>query len=46
MKKENIGRKQIIIRVSPELKFQIEKEAIKNNLTINDWMINIIKKHL
>lgn len=39
-------RKAITIRVSPELKFQIEKAANKDNRTINSWIINIIKQHL
>ena len=46
MKKENIDRKSIIIRVSPELKFQIEKSALKNNLTINGWIVDAIKKQI
>lgn len=39
-------RKLITVRVSPELKFQIEKAAVKDNRTINSWIINIIQKHL
>lgn len=39
-------RKAITIRVSPELKFQIEKAANKDNRTINSWIINIIKQHM
>ena len=39
-------RKAITIRVSPELKFQIDKLAIKDNRTINSWIVNIIKQHL
>ena len=39
-------RKPITIRVSPELKFQIEKAANKDNRTINSWVVNIIKQHL
>ena len=39
-------RKAITIRVSPELKFQIEKAANKDNRTINSWITNIIKQHL
>lgn len=39
-------RKPITVRVSPELKFQIEKAANKDNRTINSWIINIIKQHL
>ena len=34
------------IRVSPELKFQIDKVANKDNRTINSWIVNIIKQHL
>lgn len=36
-------RKPITVRVSPELKFQIEKAAAKDNRTINSWIINVIK---
>lgn len=39
-------RKAITIRVSPELKFQIDKAANKDNRTINSWIINLIKQHL
>lgn len=39
-------RKAITVRVSPELKFQIEKAANEDNRTINSWIINIIKQHL
>lgn len=39
-------RKAITIRVSPELKFQIEKAANKDNRTINSWITNIIKQHI
>ena len=39
-------RKAITIRVSPELKFQIDKAAVEDNRTINSWIINIIKQHL
>jgi predicted HicB family RNase H-like nuclease len=39
-------RKAITIRVSPELKFQIEKAANEDNRTINSWITNIIKQHL
>lgn len=39
-------RKAIAIRVSPELKFQIDKSATKDNRTINSWIVNIIKQHL
>ena len=39
-------RKAITIRVSPELKFQIDKAADKDNRTINSWIINLIKQNL
>ena len=39
-------RKVITIRVSPELKFQIDKAATEDNRTINSWIIHIIKQHL
>ena len=39
-------RKAITVRVSPELKFQIEKAANKDNRTINSWITNVIKQHL
>jgi predicted HicB family RNase H-like nuclease len=39
-------RKAITIRVSPELKFQIDKAAIEDNRTVNSWIINIIKQYL
>lgn len=39
-------RKAITIRVSPELKFQIDKAANRDNRTINSWIINIIKQHI
>lgn len=39
-------RKAITIRVSPELKFQIEKAANKDNRTINSWITNVIKQHI
>lgn len=39
-------RKSITIRVSPELKFEIDKAANKDNRTINSWIINLIKSHL
>jgi predicted HicB family RNase H-like nuclease len=38
--------KPITVRVSPELKFQIDKAAAEDNRTINSWIINIIKQHL
>ena len=39
-------RKAITVRVSSELKFQIDKAAVKDNRTINSWIINVIKQHL
>lgn len=40
-------RKVITLRVSPELKFQIEKATIEEGFnTINSWIIHIIKTHL
>lgn len=39
-------RKVITIRISPELKFQINKAAAEDNRTINSWITHIIKLHL
>ena len=39
-------RKVITIRVSTELKFQIDKAAAEDNRTINSWIVHIIKQHL
>lgn len=39
-------RKVITIRVSPELKFQIDKAAAEDNRTINSWIVHIIKQQL
>ena len=39
-------RKVITIRVSSDLKFQIDKAAAEDNRTINSWIVNIIKQHL
>lgn len=39
-------RKAITIRVSPELKFQIDKAAIEDNRTVNSWIVNVIKQYL
>lgn len=40
-------RKAITLRVSPELKFQIEKATTEEGFnTINSWLIHIIKRHL
>ena len=39
-------RKVITIRVSPELKFEIDRAAHADNRTINSWIINLIKQNL
>ena len=39
-------RKPITVRVSPELKFEIEKAANDDNRTINSWIINAIKWYI
>jgi predicted HicB family RNase H-like nuclease len=39
-------RKVITIRISPELKFQIDKAAAEDSRTINSWITHIIKQHL
>lgn len=39
-------RKPITVRVSPELKFQIDKAAASEDRTVNSWIIHIIKQHL
>ena len=39
-------RKPITVRVSPELKFQIDKAAVEDNRTVNSWIIHIIKQYL
>ena len=39
-------RKVITIRISPELKFQIDKAAAEDNRTINSWIVHIVKQHL
>lgn len=39
-------RKIITIRVSPELKFEIDKAANADNRTINSWVTHIIKQYL
>lgn len=39
-------RKPITVRVSPELKFQIDKAAAEDNRTVNSWIINLIKEYL
>lgn len=38
-------RKVVTIRMSPELKFQIDKAAAEDNRTINSWIVHIIKQH-
>lgn len=39
-------RKAITLRVSPELKFQIDKAVIEEgDCTINSWLIKLIKQH-
>lgn len=42
----NNERKVVTIRVSPELKFQIDKAAAEDNRTINSWIVHIIKQHI
>ena len=39
-------RKVVTIRMSPELKFQIDKAAAEDNRTINSLIIHILKQHL
>ena len=39
-------RKPITVRVSPELKFQIDKAAASQDRTINSWIVHLIKKEL
>jgi hypothetical protein len=39
-------RKAITVRVSPELKFQIDKAAAEDSRTVNSWIIHLIKQHL
>lgn len=40
-------RKAITLRVTPELKFQIEKSASEEGFnTINSWIVHVIKGHL
>ena len=40
-------RKSITLRVSPELKFQIEKATAEEGFnTTNSWIIHVIKLHL
>jgi predicted HicB family RNase H-like nuclease len=40
-------RKAITLRVSPELKFQIEKAVLEDgDCTINSWLIKVIREYL
>ena len=40
-------RKAITLRVSPQLKFQIEKAVAEDgDSTINSWLIKIVKEYL
>ena len=39
-------RKVVTIRISPELKFQIDKAASEDSRTINSWIVHVIKQHL
>ena len=40
-------RKALTLRVSPELKFQIEKATAEEGFnTINSWIIHVITGHL
>ena len=40
-------RKALTLRVSPELKFQIEKAMLEDGFsTVNSWIIHVIKMHL
>lgn len=39
-------RKVITIRISPELKFQIDKAAAEDNRTINSWITHVIKQYI
>lgn len=40
-------RKAITLRVSPQLKFQIEKAVVEEgDSTINSWLIKVIKEYL
>lgn len=39
-------RKAITVRVSPELKFQIDKAAAEDNRTVNSWIVHIIRQQL
>lgn len=40
-------RKALTLRVSPELKFQIEKAMVEDGFsTVNSWIIHVIKTRL
>ena len=40
-------RKAITLRISPELKFQIDKAVLEEgDCTINSWLIKVIKVYL
>lgn len=40
-------RKVITLRVSPQLKFQIDKAVVEDgDATINSWLIKVIKEYL
>lgn len=40
-------RKAITLRVSPQLKFQIDKAVLEDgDSTINSWIIKVIKEYL
>lgn len=40
-------RKAITLRVSPELKFQIDKAVVdEGDCTINSWLIKVVKEYL
>ena len=40
-------RKAITLRVSSELKFEIDKAVVaEGDCTINSWLIKVIKEHL
>jgi predicted HicB family RNase H-like nuclease len=40
-------RKAITLRVSPQLKFQIDKAVAEDgDSTINSWLIKVIKEYL
>ena len=40
-------RKVLTIRVTSDLKFQIEKATVEEGFpTVNSWVINVIKRHI